>query len=130
LQGFQGNQGFQGGVTATVAFSQGTDIPSSSNIDNYNISAGAFFCLTGTTASTITGFANGVIGRYIVVVNNTNKNQILSQENAASSASNRFVLGVASKAIDVNQTATLIYVGGLTIGGSSNQSRWILTRPN
>lgn len=29
--------------------------------------------------------------------------------------------------IGVNQTATFIYVTGLTVGAATNQSRWILT---
>jgi hypothetical protein len=60
-------------------------------------------------------------------VNNSNKNQTFAQEDTTSTASNRFVLGVANKTIGVNATATFMYVGGLTIGGSGSQSRWVLT---
>jgi hypothetical protein len=63
----------------------------------------------------------------MLVVNGTDKNQTFQQENTGSLASNRLVLGVSNKTIGVNQTATFIYVGGLTIGASTNQSRWILT---
>lgn len=128
-QGSQGSQGFQGesGTVGTINFTEGTSIPSAANIDNYALSAGALFKLTGTTSSTISGFANGTSGRYILVANNTDKNQTFSQENASSTASNRFVLGVSNKTIGINQTATFIYVTGLTIGASTNQSRWILT---
>jgi len=131
-QGSQGNQGYQGlqgdaGTVGTINFTEGTSIPSAANIDNYALSAGALFKLTGTTSSSISGFANGTSGRYILVVNNTDKNQTFSQESSSSTASNRFVLGVSNKTIGVNQTATFIYVTGLTVGGNGSQSRWILT---
>ncbi len=131
-QGSQGNQGYQGlqgdaGTVGTINFTEGTSIPSAANIDNYSLSAGALFKLTGTTSSSISGFANGTSGRYILVVNNTDKNQTFSQESSSSTASNRFVLGVSNKTIGVNQTATFIYVTGLTVGGNGSQSRWILT---
>ena len=42
-------------------------------------------------------------------------------------ASNRFVLGVANKTINPNQTASFIYVTGLTISSVTSQSRWVLT---
>lgn len=128
-QGDAGAQGFQGdsGTVGTINFAEGTSIPSAANIDNYSLSSGALFKLTGTTSSAITGFANGTSGRYILVVNNTDKNQTFNQESLSSSASNRFVLGVSNKTIGVNQTATFIYVTGLTVGGNGSQSRWILT---
>lgn len=128
-QGAAGAQGFQGesGTVGTINFAEGTSIPSAANIDNYSLSSGALFKLTGTTSSAITGFANGTSGRYILVVNNTDKNQTFNQESLSSSASNRFVLGVSNKTIGVNQTATFIYVTGLTVGGNGSQSRWILT---
>lgn len=63
----------------------------------------------------------------MLVVNNTDKNQTFQQENTGSLAQNRLVLGVSNKTIGINQTATFIYVGGLTVGGLTNQARWILT---
>jgi len=70
---------------------------------------------------------NGVSGRYVVFVNNTDKNQTFTQETISSTGPARFILGVANKTIGVNQTATFIYVTGLTVGGVPGQSRWVLT---
>ena len=114
-------------TTGTLTFTEGTAIPSAANIDNYDISNNSFFKITGTTASTISGLANGVSGRFIIIVNNTDKNQTLQQENTSSLESNRFVLGVSNKTIGVNQTITFIYVTGLTVGGAGSQSRWVMT---
>lgn len=113
-------------VLGGLAFSEGTDIPSAANINNFNLDNESFFKITGSTSSNITGFGNGSSGRFIIIVNNTSTNQTFIQESASSSASNRFVLGQANRTIGVNSTATFIYVTGLTIGGVSGQSRWVL----
>jgi hypothetical protein len=125
--GETGATGPTGTVTATLTFTQGNSIPSAITINNYSISAGTLYDLTGTIASTITGLANGNIGRFIIIVNNTNKNQTFSQEDINSDPSNRFILGVANKTIGVNQTVTFIYISNLTVGASSGQNRWMLT---
>ena len=125
--GQQGVTGPTGTIAGSITFTEGSNIPSAANIDNYPLSEGAFFKLTGTTAGSLSGLAGGIAGRYIVIVNNTDKNQTFQQENVASSASNRFVLGSANKTIGVNGTATFIYVTGLTISGTPGQSRWVLT---
>jgi hypothetical protein len=114
-------------TTGTLTFTEGTNIASAANIDNYNISNNSFFKIIGTTSSSISGLANGVSGRFIIIVNNTDKNQTFQQESTASLASNRFVLGVANKTIGVNQTVSFIYVTGLTVGGIGSQSRWVMT---
>jgi len=113
-------------ILGGLAFSEGTDIPSAANINNFDLDNESFFKITGTTASSISGFANGSSGRFIIVVNNTDKNQTFVQESSNSTASNRFVLGQANRTIGINSTATFIYVTGLTIGGVSGQSRWVL----
>jgi hypothetical protein len=60
-------------------------------------------------------------------VNNTDKNQTFNQESTSSTISNRLQLGVSNKTIGINQTATFIYVTGLTVAAATGQSRWILT---
>jgi hypothetical protein len=125
--GSQGYQGFQGSLTANLVYTEGSNILSSSNIDNYAIGNGTFFKITGTISSSIGGFTGGVSGRVIIIFNNTNENQTFLEESIDSNPSNRFVLGVSNKTININQTASFIYVTGLTIGGNSGQSRWILT---
>jgi hypothetical protein len=125
--GAKGATGPTGTIQSTINFTEGTNIPSASSLDDYPLSEGAFFKITGATASSITGLSGGISGRFIVVVNNTNKNQTFQQENASSSSTNRLQLGVSNKTIGTNQTATFIYVTGLTVGGSPGQSRWLLT---
>jgi hypothetical protein len=129
IQGAQGTQGITGGLTESVTFTEGTSIPSAADIDDCAIGAGVFFKITGTTASTITGFTGGAAGRFIIIVNNADKNQTFSQENSASSASNRLLLGYghASRAISAGHSATFIYMTGLIVGGVGSQSRWVLT---
>jgi len=125
--GPQGPIGATGTFSGTVTFSEGPSIPSAANIDNYNLPENSFFKISGTTSSNVNGFANGTSGRLIIVVNNTDKNQTFVQEAVSSTGSNRFVLGVANKTIGVNQSASFIYVTGLTVGGTGAQSRWVLT---
>ena len=122
-----GPVGPQGVFNGTITFTEGTNIPSAATIDNFSLTDNSFFKLTGTTSSNINGFANGVSGRFIIVVNNTNKNQTFVNEETSSLAQNRFTLGVANKTIGINQAITFIYVTNLTIGGTTGQSRWIMT---
>ena len=127
--GYTGNTGSTGATgifTGTVDFTEGIPIPSAATINDFNLSNNSFFKISGSTASNIHGFANGTSGRFIIIVNNTDKNQTFLQENTGSLASNRFVLGQANRTIGVNQTVTFIYVTGLTIGGAAAQSRWVL----
>lgn len=119
--------GTQGAIESSTIFNEGSSIPSSTNIDNYTLNTGTFFKIEGSSSSIISGFTGGTPGRYIIIVNNTDKDQTFSQEDLASDASNRFMLGSANKIIGTNQTATFIYVSGLTISGISSQSRWLLT---
>ena len=127
IQGFTGYTGPQGDFNGTITFTEGNNIPSAATIDNFSLTDNSFFKLIGTTSSNINGFANGVSGRFIIVVNNTNKNQTFVEEQTSSLAQNRFTLGVANKTIGINQAVTFIYVTNLTIGGTASQSRWIMT---
>lgn len=123
-RGFTGKDGSFGGI---VAFTEGTPIPSAANIDNYSLSDQSFFQITGTTASNINGFANGISGRFIIIVNNSTKNQTFQQEATSSTASNRLILGVSNKTIGINQSITFIYVTNLTVNSVTGQSRWVMT---
>jgi collagen type VII alpha len=128
-QGPQGAQGPAGTISGAIIFPEGPPIVSTSgvNINNYFLDNSAFYRLTGAGGIDITGFSGGTSGRYIVIVNTTGANVTFQQENLASLPQNRFVLGVANKTINNNQTATFIYVTNLTIGATTNQTRWILT---
>jgi hypothetical protein len=124
--GFTGSTGPTGTTAGVITFTEGATITSAVNIDDYALDNNSFFKISGSTASNINGFANGVVGRFIVIVNNTTNNQTIKQEATSSIASNRFVLGISNKTIGQNGSATFIYVSGLTIGGVGSQSRWVL----
>ena len=125
--GYTGYTGPQGAFNGTITFTEGTNIPSASTIDNYPLTNNSFFKITGIISSNINGFANGVSGRFVIVINNTNKNQTFIDEQTSSLAENRFTLGVANKTIGINQAITFIYATNLTIATTPNQSRWIMT---
>jgi hypothetical protein len=125
--GATGPQGPTGTLQATVTFTEGSNIPSAANIDNYALGDGSFFKLTGSTAGNINGIANGTPGRYLVIVNNTTGNQTFKEEQSSSTASNRLILGTANKTVGVNGTITFIYVTGLTVNSVGSQSRWVMT---
>lgn len=116
------------GISGTVILTEGTNIASATNINNYSLSASAsYYQITGTTASTISGFSGGTNGQLITIVNNTDKVQTFSAEDTNSSASNRFFLNnSATSQLPVNTACQFIYVSGLTISATPGQSRWLL----
>ncbi len=88
-------------------------------INDINISSHAFFRMTNATAGAdINGIDNGVNGRVIIILNTSSKNISFQEEDLASAAENRLLLGVANKTIGINQSITLIYSGNL--------QRWVL----
>jgi hypothetical protein len=122
------------GSAGAVIFTEGPSIDMdanlnpSPNMNNYLLTDFSFYKLTNASGGyNITGFAGGVSGKFIIIINNTGSNQTFQEENAGSTASNRFVLGVANKTIGINQSCTFIYATGLTISGTPGQARWILT---
>lgn len=56
----------------------------------------------------------------------TGNNHTFKEDDTGSLVGNRFILGIANKTIATNQTATFIYVTGLTVGGTGAQSLWVL----
>ena len=110
-----------------LTLTEGTNIASSLEINDYALSNNSLFKITGSTGSIINGFANGSSGRMIVVINTCNANQTFYNENTNSSADNRFVLGMSQIAIKTNGTITFVYFTGLKIGALTSQSRWVIT---
>jgi len=129
-QGVTGPTGAQGPTPDSIVFTEGPNIPITSDLDNYNLANPTLFSfyklVSSTSGQDINGFAGGVSGALLVIVNNTTNNHTFQQEALSSLADNRFVLGVANKTISPNQTATFVYVTGLTIGGVTPSSRWML----
>ncbi len=88
-------------------------------INDINISSHAFFRMTNATAGAdINGIDNGVNGRVIIILNTSSKNITFQEDDLASAAENRLILGVANKTIGINQSITFIYSGNL--------QRWVL----
>lgn len=126
--GPQGSTGPTGpnGASGELLFTEGTNIASSANINNFALSANAsYYQITGSTASTITGFQGGTNGRIITIVNNTNTTQTFVSENAGSSASNRIYYNGANVILQPNDVIQFIYVTNL-ITPAAGSSRWLL----
>jgi hypothetical protein len=105
--------------------SEGTSIDidalrgATTEINDINISANAFFRIVNASANTsINGIDNGENGRIIILLNQSGKLITLINEDVASAAENRFILGAPSKGIGDESVATLIY--------SSTLNRWVL----
>ena len=117
-----------GNATSSVqklVLSEGTELDidilrgGASEINNTNISAHAFFKMVNAGINTdINGFANGENGRIIYLFNSTTKNIVFVEQDPASLAVNRLILGVANKTINPDQVAVFIY--------STTKNRWIL----
>ena len=80
-------------------------------INNYDITDGFSFyvAINALTNTNVNGFAGGIIGRILIILNNSTKNLTFFEENAGSTATNRFSIGVSNKTINTNQTIMFIY---------------------
>jgi hypothetical protein len=132
ITGSIGPTGPSPGAAGAVIFSEGPTIDvsgnaSSGNLNNYLLTDFSFYKLINASQTyNITGFAGAVNGKFVIIVNTTDASQTFVQESEDSLASNRFVLGVATKTIAINQSLTFIYATGLTINSVAGQSRWVL----
>lgn len=131
IAGPPGPKGDPGSFTGGLVLSKGANINVTDNTVNNYILVGnnGFYLIVSDndTPANITGFAMGSLGRVITLINTSSVVQTFIQENEGSAASNRFVLGSSDVLIGVNGTITFLYVTGLTIGESTNQSRWVMT---
>ena len=91
-------------------------------INDVVLSDHAFFRLTnnGNAGTDITGFAGGVNGRVIIILNSSTNDITFQAQDARSTNANQLILGGANanKTIGVNQSVTFIYSGFL--------QRWVL----
>ena len=80
-------------------------------INNYNLSDNfSFYVATNALTNTnVTGFTGGIIGRILLIINNSTKNLTFVEENVSSTDTNRFSIGVSNKTININQTIMFIY---------------------
>jgi len=100
-----------------VAFQRGSDFSTTGSSDDVNFGTGVLFRLTGASAQTITGIANGVDGRVITLVNAASQAANINNEAAGSSASNRIITGTGSNiSLPAGSSVSLVY--------DSGASRW------
>jgi hypothetical protein len=124
ITGSTGYTGAAGEFTSTVTFSQGTNIVGTgADITDYNLPSGTIFVLTGTGGYTFQSCAGGVIGRYVIFINNTTANIPFKNEGTGTDV-NRFSVATASSlTVDVNSTISFIY-STIILGGVS-VNRWV-----
>ena len=119
LNGVQGNPGPTGTLSGSVTFTQGSQIPVNTDVDNYSLTDGTLFLMTGSGGINFNGIANGAVGRFIVLINNSAGNVIFKQEASTSTTTNRFSLATSQITVGTNSTITFIY-GNTTLG-----NRWL-----
>jgi hypothetical protein len=123
--GYTGPTGPSSTVANSLILTQGPNINLSTittTLDNCNVSNGySFYSLVSASKSVnITGFTGGVIGRILIIINNSDYEQIFQEEKQTSTDINRLSLGGSDKTIGTNKTITLIY-GTISLG-----NRWIM----
>lgn len=140
-QGIQGSAGTAANTGATgptgyipPAIRLGTDttiiaqVRTNNYIDNYNLPDCSVLTLLETDIGSvyITGFANGSVGRYLIVFNNTTTNQLFENNSTRSSPENRFYLPSSLVQLNKNAALTFVYLNNVFVDGSYNQRRWVL----
>lgn len=93
------------------------------NINNYSLSDGTSYYTaidSSSPTTNITGFANGINGRIIIIINNSGNDILFTEEDANSTSTNRLFLGGSSRTISPNHNIMFIY-SGISIG-----NRWSL----
>ena len=86
------------------------------NQDDWAIGTGAFFLISGAGTWTISGIAGGLEGRRIVMCYTGAFSVRFLDDDAASTAANRFYLGTSFVQLNINDSIELIY--------DSTASRW------
>jgi hypothetical protein len=143
--GITGVTGFTGhsstGITGATGpagtfsgfYSQGSSITLTSNVDNYVLSdTNTAYVITSSTADSynIYGFAGGAVGRYIIIVNDSDHTQTFHNEQSSSTNVNRLYMsgpGGATRAISAGGSISFVYLSGLTLNGTvDSTSRWVL----
>jgi len=114
-------------------YSQGSSITLTSNVDNYVLSGTeTAYVITSSTAASynIYGLAGGAVGRYIIIVNDSDHTQTFHNEQSSSTDVNRLYMsgsGPATRAISAGGSISFVYLSGLTLNGTvASTSRWVL----
>ena len=126
-----GPKGDAGSFTGGLIMAKGIDIDiTESPVNNYILIGNhSFYVIVSSNnmPADITGIYGGSLGRSLTLVNASSVIHTFIKEDGRSSASNRFVLGAENMSIYPNRSITFIYVTGLVIGSTTNQSRWVNT---
>lgn len=111
-------------TSATTFYQEGPVINiSTGTLDNYLLSSETFFLMSGAAAPcTISGFQNGLNGRFITLINNSANTITFANESTSSTDVNRFFLyPTAGVEVKVQGSISFIYVSNIKTG------RWAMT---
>jgi hypothetical protein len=97
-------------VSSSLATKKGTDFSTTGTSNNVSFSDASLIRLTGASAQTITGIANGRDGYVLTLVNAGSATATISNNSGSSSAANRITTGTgADYGLPVGSGITLIY---------------------
>jgi fibronectin-binding autotransporter adhesin len=110
-------------VTGSEALKKGTDFSTTGTTNNANFANASLIKLTGASAQTITGIANGRDGYVLTLVNAASAAATLTNNDTNSSAANRITTGSGgSISIPVGSSITLVYDSGASLWRASSGS--------
>jgi hypothetical protein len=102
--------------TQSVAMKRGTDFSTTGTTDDANFANASLIRLTGASAQTITGIANGRDGYFLTIVNAAGQAAIISNNAGGSLATNRIITGTGSNVtLPAGASITLVYDAGASL---------------
>lgn len=97
-------------IDGDIALRQKTPTILSADVNNYNIGTGSYFRLSSSAAVNVTGIANGVDGKIIIITNVGSSTITFKNASTPSLIANRFLFSIVNDIIiDPNHSITLIY---------------------
>jgi hypothetical protein len=110
-------------VTGSEALKKGTDFSTTGTTNNANFANASLIRLTGASAQTITGIANGRDGYVLTLVNAGSAAATLTNNDSNSTAANRITTGSGgSISIPVGSNITLVYDSSASLWRASSGS--------
>ena len=107
-------------ISGSLALEAGTDYSTTGTSNNVDFGAVSLIRLTGASAQTITGIANGTDGEILTIVNAASQAATISNQSGSSTAANRIITGTGSN-------LTLLSDASITLAYDSSDSRWRVT---
>jgi hypothetical protein len=103
-------------VSGSAAFKKGTDFSTTGTSNDVNFSNASVVRLTGASAQTLTGIANGRDGYLLTLINAGSANATIANNSGSSSAANRITTGTGgSISVAVGSSLTLVYDSGASL---------------